>query len=94
DKVLSGDIIVLDELTMAQPKTREMVEILQNLKVDRKALVVTAGRIQDINVEKSARNIPGVKPIVAGGINVYDLLNHDKLVITREAVARVEEVLA
>lgn len=94
DKVLSGDIIVLDELTMAQPKTREMVEILQNLKVDRKALVVTAGRDQDINVERSARNIPGVKPIVAGGINVYDLLNYDKLVITREAVARVEEVLA
>lgn len=94
-KVQAGDIIVLDELRMVQPKTKEMLGVLEALKVDRKALVVTlVNDPQDVNVHKSARNIPGVKPIVAGGINVYDLLNHDKLVITREAVARVEEVLA
>ncbi|NPV91742.1 MAG: 50S ribosomal protein L4 [Firmicutes bacterium] len=94
-KVQTGDIIVLDQLVLSQPKTKDMIGVLAALNIDRKALVVTAGiDPQEINVEKSARNIPGVKPIVAGGINVYDLLNHDKLVITREAVARVEEVLA
>ncbi|AEF93117.1 ribosomal protein L4/L1e [Desulfotomaculum nigrificans CO-1-SRB] len=90
-KVLDDNIIVLDKLTMEVPKTKEMVSILANLKAD-KALVVTADR--DINVEKSARNIPGVKPVKAGGVSVYDLLKYDKLVITKDAVAKIEEVLA
>ncbi|MDD3654321.1 MAG: 50S ribosomal protein L4 [Desulfotomaculaceae bacterium] len=90
-KVNSGDILVLDKLDLKQPKTRDMVKILNNLKVNG-ALLVTA----DIDrvVEKSARNIPNVKPVHAGEINVYDILAHNKLVITREAVARVEEVFA
>ncbi|MDD4169161.1 MAG: 50S ribosomal protein L4 [Desulfotomaculaceae bacterium] len=90
-KVNSGDILVLDQLNLEQPKTRDMVKILNNLKVNG-ALLVTA----DIDrvVEKSARNIPNVKPVHATGINVYDILAHNKLVITREAVARVEEVFA
>lgn len=91
-KVEAGNIIVLDNLDMEQPKTQEMVAILTNLKVDRKALVVTAEMIP--NVEKSARNIVGITPMDAAGINVYDLLAHDKLVITRDAVAKVEGVLA
>lgn len=91
-KVEAGNIIVLDNLDMEQPKTQEMVAILSNLKVDRKALVVTAEMIP--NVEKSARNIVGITPMDAAGINVYDLLAHDKLVITRDAVAKVEGVLA
>lgn len=91
-KVEAGNIIVLDNLDMDQPKTQEMVAILSNLKVDRKALVVTAEMIP--NVEKSARNIVGITPMDAAGINVYDLLAHDKLVITRDAVAKVEGVLA
>lgn len=91
-KVQKGNIIVLDELSLQQPKTKEMVEILNNLNIDRKALVVTAG--VDANVIKSARNIPGVTPTFASGLNVYDILNHDKLVITKDAVSKVEEVLA
>lgn len=91
-KVEAGNIIVLDNLDMEQPKTQEMVAILNNLKVDRKALVVTAETLP--NVEKSARNIVGITPMDAAGINVYDLLAHDKLVITRDAVAKVEGVLA
>jgi large subunit ribosomal protein L4 len=91
-KVKAGEILVLDELTLAQPKTKEMVGILNKLNVQNKALVVTAESNE--NVLKSARNIPGVKQVRADGINVYDLLNHDKLVITKEAVAKVEEVLA
>ncbi|GAB6178903.1 50S ribosomal protein L4 [Desulfotomaculum defluvii] len=90
-KVLDQDIVVLDSLTIDAPKTKEMVRILSNLKAD-KALVVTAER--DLNVEKSARNIEGVKPLKADGVNVYDLLKYTKLVITKDAVAKIEEVLA
>lgn len=69
-----------------------MVKILNNLSVDRKALIVT----DDVNenVALSARNIPGVTVVTANGINVLDVLNHDKLVITKAAVEKVEEVLA
>lgn len=90
-KVLDNNIVVLDALTMDAPKTQEMVRILGNLKAD-KALVVTAER--DVNVEKSARNIAGIKPLKADGVNVYDLLFYTKLVITKDAVAKIEEVLA
>ncbi|MCL6558679.1 MAG: 50S ribosomal protein L4 [Firmicutes bacterium] len=94
DKAASGRIIVLDQLSFDQPKTRDMVKVLNNLQVDvaQKALVVTAG--PDENVFKSARNIPGVKPVPTNNINVYDILKHGTLVMTRDAVSRVEEVLA
>lgn len=90
-KVNDGDILVLDSLTLEVPKTKDMVKILGALKVD-DALLVTA--VKDEAVEKSARNIPNIKPLVANGLNVYDLLAYDKLVITKDAVARVEEVFA
>ncbi|MBE3587507.1 MAG: 50S ribosomal protein L4 [Thermoanaerobacteraceae bacterium] len=90
-KVEDGKILVLDQLQLPQPRTKDMVRILANLKVDDKALVVTADREE--TVFKSARNIPGVKPLPADGLNVYDLLAHNTLVITRDAVTRVEEVL-
>jgi large subunit ribosomal protein L4 len=91
-KVLDNDILVLDNLVVETPKTKEMVAILNNLNVDRKALIVTA----DINeaVALSARNIPFVTVVVADGVNVLDVLNHDKLIITKAAVEKVEEVLA
>lgn len=91
-KVQANEIIVLDQLSMAQPKTKEFAAILDNLKVDRKALVV--GGSHDDNVALSARNIPGVKFVPAEGINVLDVINYDKLIITKEAVQKVEEVLA
>lgn len=91
-KVQAGEIIVLDQLAFDAPKTKEMVKVLENLKVARKALVVTLDNQE--GVERSARNIPGVTPVGVTGINVYDILNHDKLVITKDAVAKVEEVLA
>ncbi|TXK91924.1 50S ribosomal protein L4 [Parageobacillus sp. SY1] len=91
-KVLENNIVVLDNLTSEAPKTKEMVKILNNLSVDRKALIVT----DDVNenLTLSARNIPGVTVVTANGINVLDVLNHDKLVITKAAVEKVEEVLA
>jgi len=90
-KVHTENILIVDELLMEQPKTKEMARILGNLKVD-EALLVTTG--DSPAVAKSARNIPGVKPLEVDGINVYDILAHEKLVITKDAVVRVEEVLA
>ncbi|HEU4965558.1 MAG TPA: 50S ribosomal protein L4 [Bacilli bacterium] len=91
-KVNANEIIVLDTLTLDAPKTKDMVKILNNLKIGKKALVVSAE--QDANLALSARNIPGVKTVEATGINVLDLLHHDALVITKDAVAKVEEVFA
>ncbi|MGG6432945.1 50S ribosomal protein L4 [Anoxybacillus sp. D401a] len=91
-KVLENNIVVLDNLALEAPKTKEMVKILNNLSVDRKALIVTADANE--NVILSARNIPGVTVVTASGINVLDVLNHDKLIITKAAVEKVEEVLA
>lgn len=91
-KVIDSEIIVLDQLSLAQPKTKEFASILNNLKVDRKALVVTGN--YDDNIALSTRNIPGVKFVSAEGINVLDVIAHDKLIITKDAVQKVEEVLA
>jgi large subunit ribosomal protein L4 len=91
-KFNANEIIVLDALAVDAPKTKEMVKILSNLKVGKKALVVSAE--QDANLSLSARNIPGVKVVDATGINVLDLIHHDALVITKDAVAKVEEVFA
>lgn len=91
-KVIENEIIVLDQLQLSQPKTKEIVALLKNLNVDRKALVVAPEF--DENVALSTRNIPGVKFVTAEGINVLDVLVHDKLIITKEAVQKVEEVLA
>lgn len=90
-KLQAGGMIVLDDLVLAQPKTREMVKVLSNLNASKSALVVTAD--PDAGVARSLNNIPGVSGIVARNLNVYDVLRHDKLVITRDAVSRVEGVL-
>ena len=90
-KVQNGNLVVLESLTFEDPKTKDMAEILKNLKVN-KALVVTADNNE--NIEKSARNIAGIKPLNVTGINVLDLLFHEKVVITKDAITKVEEVLA
>jgi large subunit ribosomal protein L4 len=92
-KLQSGELLVLDSILFEQPKTKQVVELLKNFGLEeRKALLIT-GEADEI-VEKSSRNIPGVKALTANGLNVFDLLHHDKLLITRDAVARIEEVLA
>ncbi|KYZ77702.1 50S ribosomal protein L4 [Anaerosporomusa subterranea] len=92
-KVQSGELVVLEGIQYDQPKTKQVVELLKTFGLEeRKALLIT--READENVEKSSRNIPGVKALAASGLNVFDLLHHDKLLITRDAVARIEEVLA
>ena len=92
DKVKSGDFIVLESLDFDAPKTKQVVKMLGDFSVGNKALFVTGE--EAANVEKSARNIPGVKAIHTMGLNVYDILNHDKLFITKDAITRIEEVFA
>ncbi|OLN23107.1 50S ribosomal protein L4 [Domibacillus antri] len=91
-KVKEQNILVLEALSFDAPKTKEFVNVLKNLSVDSKALIVT----DTVNefVALSARNIPGVTVVEAAGINVLDLLGHDKLIMTKAAVEKVEEVLA
>ena len=89
-KVLDGSIIVLDNLTLAEGKTKLMAEVMKNLGSPRKALVVTPGR--DENVVRASNNLAGVKTASVGTINVLDILNYDKFIITQEAVKLVEEV--
>lgn len=91
-KVNAGDLLVLDQLDIAEPKTKVVVQLLGNLKADRKALIVTPDG--NVNVYKSARNIPGVNAAPATDLNVYQVLAHDKVVLTQDAVRRLEEVLA
>jgi large subunit ribosomal protein L4 len=90
-KVVSGELIVVEDLSLLEPKTKIMVEILSKIKA-KKPLIVTAQA--DVNVGKSARNIPGVASMASAGLNVYDILAHNNLVITKEAVGKVEEALA
>ena len=92
DKVNSNDFIVVDNIEFAAPKTKDVVKMLKDFSIDDKALIITADFAE--NVEKSSRNIPGVKAINSNGLNVYDILNHNKLFITKDAITRIEEVLA
>ncbi|WP_338200810.1 50S ribosomal protein L4 [Lactobacillus rizhaonensis] len=86
-KLIDGDLVVLDQLTMSAPKTKEFKSILDGLKVEGKVLVVS----DDQNVQCSARNLPNVKVITANGLNVEDVVNYDKLVLTKEAIEKIEK---
>jgi large subunit ribosomal protein L4 len=92
-KVKAGELLVMEDIAIAEPKTKTVVNMLESLKAgDDKALIIMAS--VDENVEKSSRNIPGVKSITSMGLNVYDILYHDKVLITKDAVSKIEEVLA
>jgi len=91
-KVKNNEMIVLEGLAFDAPKTKDMVAVLLGLSVERKALVVTADYNETIAL--AARNIPGVTVIEAAGVNVLDLVANDKVIFTKDAVAKVEEVLA
>ena len=89
-KLRDGELVVVDSFELDQPKTKEVVGLLENLKVNKKAMLVTKG--SDKNVYKSSRNIPGVRSIEAENINVYDILKYEHLILTKDAVNRIEEV--
>lgn len=91
NKVAETNFVVVDALTLDAPKTKEFVKVLADLSVESKSLIVTADVNE--NVALSARNIPGVTVLTAEGINVLDLVSANKVVITKDAVAKIEEVL-
>ena len=91
-KVLEHNLVVLDKAEMKEIKTQAMVKTLANLKVEGKTLILLPER--DENVQKSARNIKNVKTTLVNTINVYDLLKYNKLVVTLDAVKKLEEVYA
>lgn len=89
-KLIDNDLIVLDMLTMSAPKTKELVSMLNSLNADGKVLIVT----DDNNVQLSARNLAKVKAVPVNGLNVEDAVNYGKLILSQDAVKKIEEVLA
>ncbi len=90
-KAAEEKVVVLDALTVPEPKTRAMAQALQRLAVDSSALILMAG--PDENVERSANNLPDVKLLRANYLNIRDLLTYDYLVIPRDALTVIEEIL-
>lgn len=90
-RVAADKIVVLDSISFDEIKTKKMASVLESLKVN-KALVVLDKK--DDNVILSARNIPTVRTATSNAINVYDIVKYDTLVITKDAVAQIEEVYA
>ncbi|MFT8363529.1 MAG: 50S ribosomal protein L4 [Sporolactobacillus sp.] len=91
EKVIDNDLIVLDGLAFDAPKTKDFATVLTNLSVAEKALIVTPD-FND-NVVLSSRNIPGVTVLTAREVNVLDVVAHNKLIVTKEAAEKLEEVL-
>ena len=91
-KVQDNEFMAIDGISFEAPKTKAMVKVLENLNAPVKTLVVVDEI--DVNVQKSANNIPGVKLLDAKHVNVYDILNSNKLIMTEAAIKAVEEVLA
>jgi len=91
-KLADKQIYVLEDLKIAAPKTKEMINVLKALKIDGKALLVT----KDVNddVVRASGNIKGVRTTVSTSMNVYDIMNHDSLILTRSAVESIQEVFA
>lgn len=90
-KVQDNEMIVLESLAFDAPKTKDMVKVLNTFET-KKTLIVVAESNE--NVYKSARNIPGVAVVPVNNINVYDILKYENLMITRDAVSKIEEVYA
>jgi large subunit ribosomal protein L4 len=91
-KVADKQMVVVEELALAQGKTSELTSVLKALGVKGKALIVTTA--VDANVRRAASNLTGIYAAQVNTLNVYDIMNYDSFIITKEAVARVEEVYA
>jgi len=89
-KVVENELIVIDAITFEAPKTKEMVKMLSAVNAAKKALIVLPEA--DKNVIKSAANIPGVDTTIVTALNVYDMLNHTSLILTKEAAEKIQEV--
>ena len=92
DKVATSDLIVVDNISVDSYKTKVIVEMLKALGVEKKALIVMPEH--NDKLIKSAANIPGVKTALVNTINVYDIVNCDKFIVAKDAIAKIEEVYA
>ena len=92
DKGLTNDLIVVDQITVDGYKTRQVVDMLKALGAEKKALIVMGDKNDQFI--KSASNIPGVKTALVNTLNVYDIVNCDKFIVAKDAVAKLEEVYA
>ena len=91
-KLAENELVVVDQFGLNEIKTAEFVKVLNNIKVEGKSLVVISEN--DVNVQKSARNIKGVKTTIVDTMTVYDILNAKSLVMTEDAIKKIEEVYA
>ena len=91
-KVLENNLVVVDKFDFKEIKTKQMADAMKNLKIEGKALIVIPQK--DENVQKSARNLEGVRTASVSTINVFDLLKYNKLVLTVDSVKKLEEVYA
>ncbi len=89
-KLADSEMIVVDSLNFEEPKTREMVKLLQAVGAEKKALIVTADK--NDNAIKSAANIPGVQVSMVPQMNVYEIVNHTSLILTKDAALKIQEV--
>ena len=92
-KVIASELLVLDGMQFEAPKTKQVLALMKAFEIESQKALFILGEMNE-NVVKSTRNIPGVKTITSLGLNVVDLLHHDKIFITKDAVAKIEEVLA
>lgn len=93
EKLRAGEIIVVDAIQFEAPKTKDVVKMLAAFDVAGKALIVDGGE-KSANTVLSARNIPGVKAYAPSGLNIYDIVHYTRLFLTKDAVEKIEEVLA
>ena len=89
-KVAENEIIMIDELSFDEPKTKDMVKFLSAVGAEKKALILTAEK--DDNVVKSAANIPGIETSYVGRMNVYEILKATSFIVTKDAARKIEEV--
>lgn len=93
-KVLDKDLVVVDQFDLAAPKTKDFVKIMENLNLERKTLFVVSAEENFENVWLSLRNIPNAMLLLVDGVNVYDVMNANKLVFTKAAAKEIKEVFA
>lgn len=93
EKLSSGEVVIIDNFAIEKPKTKEMVSILRNLGLNDKSVLIVLAEKDDA-ITRSARNIPGVGIVRASDLNTYDIVAFNALLMTKEAIARLEEVKA
>ncbi len=91
DKLINNKIVIIDDFTLPEIKTKEFIKVMNNFDV-KKALIILDEK--NDNLEKSSKNVPGIKVMRYQGLNVYDVLKHDHLILVKPAIEKIEEALA